>query len=363
MAKDDVLGFTNRGSYTTLTCFPGKELANNYSLNTVDICPVGALTSTDFRFKMRVWFLKETRSICTESSTGVNTWVGSREGKVYRITPRRNDAVNETWMTDTGRALYRRVDAEDRITAFSIDGVRVSAEKALESATDLLSSDSRVAYVGNGYSTLEEQFLLQHLVTTCPGTVHFVAHIKKGDGFLISNDRTPNVRGALAVGLLNKALPTPKLKTLAAQIDAGNVRTLLVHNENLETTGLTHGQLAQVNILYIGTHENPTAQRAKVVLPCLTVFEKAGTFINRDFRLQKFEPAVPGPVGVMPDIHTLNWLNASLQAKPFTTPNLDRIWNLISETVDLLSGISFATIPDDGQLIDGSCFASLPFCE
>ena len=59
VANDDVLGFVDRGSYSTLTCFPGKELENNYSLNTVDLCPVGALTSTDFRFKMRVWFLKE----------------------------------------------------------------------------------------------------------------------------------------------------------------------------------------------------------------------------------------------------------------------------------------------------------------
>ena len=63
--KDPVLGFINRGSYSTLTCYPGRELDGNYSLNTVDICPVGALTQTDFRFKMRVWFLKETDSICT----------------------------------------------------------------------------------------------------------------------------------------------------------------------------------------------------------------------------------------------------------------------------------------------------------
>ena len=56
VVDDDVLGFVDRGSFSTLTCFPGKDLSNNYSLNTVDLCPVGALTSTDFRFKMRVWF-------------------------------------------------------------------------------------------------------------------------------------------------------------------------------------------------------------------------------------------------------------------------------------------------------------------
>src|SRR5690606_25394682 len=118
----DVLGFTERGSYSTLTCFPGRQLENNYSLNTVDICPVGALTSTDFRFKMRVWFLKETPSICTESSVGVNTMVWSREGKIYRITPRRNDEVNDSWMSDSGRALYKEVESDNRLTVYSVEG-------------------------------------------------------------------------------------------------------------------------------------------------------------------------------------------------------------------------------------------------
>ena len=120
MAKDDVLGFVDRGSYSTLTCFPGKELENNYSLNTVDLCPVGALTSTDFRFKMRVWFLKESPSICTESSAGCNILVSSREGEIYRITPRRNDQVNDSWMTDSGRSLFKKVRAEDRLAVPSI---------------------------------------------------------------------------------------------------------------------------------------------------------------------------------------------------------------------------------------------------
>ena len=114
VAKDDVLGFVDRGSYSTLTCYPGKRLENNYSLNTVDICPVGALTSTDFRFKMRVWFLKQTPGIDIESSVGANTEVWSREGAVYRITPRRNDEVNDTWMADSGRILYKELKATNR---------------------------------------------------------------------------------------------------------------------------------------------------------------------------------------------------------------------------------------------------------
>jgi NADH-quinone oxidoreductase subunit G len=69
----------------------------------VDICPVGALTSKDFRFQMRVWFLKETKSVCTSCATGCNILIGSREEKIYRYTPRENDAVNGPWMCDAGR--------------------------------------------------------------------------------------------------------------------------------------------------------------------------------------------------------------------------------------------------------------------
>lgn len=89
VGKEDVLGFVNRGSHSTLTAYPGKRFDHAYSLNTVDICPVGALTSKDFRFQMRVWFLKESKSLCTSCGTGCNITVGSREGKVHRLTPRR----------------------------------------------------------------------------------------------------------------------------------------------------------------------------------------------------------------------------------------------------------------------------------
>ena len=94
---DDALGIVNRGSYNTISTYPGESFNNNYTLNTVDICPVGALTSNDFRFQMRVWFLKETKSICTDCGSGCNVLIGSRENKMYRYEPRQNDAVNGHW--------------------------------------------------------------------------------------------------------------------------------------------------------------------------------------------------------------------------------------------------------------------------
>ncbi|MCF7729825.1 MAG: (2Fe-2S)-binding protein, partial [Chthoniobacterales bacterium] len=115
VAHDDVLGFVERGSHTTLTVHPGKRLDNNYSMNTVDICPVGALTSKDFRFKMRVWFLKETKTIDVSCGTGCNIIISSRENIIHRITPRQNEAVNSYWMPDSHRLNYTYLHREDRL--------------------------------------------------------------------------------------------------------------------------------------------------------------------------------------------------------------------------------------------------------
>ena len=116
IADDPVLGFTERGSHTTLAVHPGKRLENNYSLNTVDICPVGALTSTDFRFQQRVWFLTETDSLCTKCGRGCNTIIGARGDTLYRQTPRENNDVNSNWMCDQGRLDFHFVNSEFRLT-------------------------------------------------------------------------------------------------------------------------------------------------------------------------------------------------------------------------------------------------------
>jgi NADH-quinone oxidoreductase subunit G len=367
IAKDDVLGFVDRGSYSTLTCYPGKQLENNYSLNTVDICPVGALTSTDFRFKMRVWFLKETPSIDTESSVGANTTVSSREGVLYRITPRRNDAVNDTWLADSGRMLYKQVKAADRLLAPSINGESTGAQMAIKAAGELLQSvggmlkAGSIAVVGSGRSSVEEQFLTKKLAGAVKASVSLVSRVGQGDRLLISSDRNPNVRGALVTGLIS-ALPSQKLTGLAADIDAGKVTTVLSVGEDLTAAGLTTAQLAKVSIIYLGTHQNATSAAAKVVIPTLTVFEKSGTFVNQQFRLQKFAKAVPGPADVADDLITLAELVAAAGGGiiPF---DLGLLWGVIAAEVNPLAGLSHAKVPADGQLLDASAWASLPFCE
>ncbi len=362
IAKDDVLGFIDRGSHSTLTCHPGKKLENNYSLNTVDICPVGALTSTDFRFKMRVWFLKQTNSIDTESSVGTNTVVWSREGQIYRITPRQNDEVNDTWMADSGRELYKQARAADRLTAIMADGEPSGLDIAVNLAGELLkSSAGTVAIVGSGRSSVEEQFLTKQLAAALKAPAYLVSRVGAGDKILVSADKNPNVRGALVTGLI-KSLPSAQLADLATQIEAGKIKTVVSVGEDLDAAGLTAAQLGKISIVYLGTHANATSAAAKIVLPTLMVFEKSGTLVNQQFRLQKFAKAVPAPAGATDDLAVLAKLIAAVGG-PAQAPDLAAVWKTLAAEVPALGTMTFASLPDTGLLLDATPWAALPFPE
>ena len=361
IANDDVLGFVDRGTYSTLTCYPGKDLSHNYSLNTVDICPVGALTSTDFRFKMRVWFLKRTNSICTESSVGANTTLWSREGKIYRVTPRRNDATNDTWMTDSGRGLFKNIDSDERLTHYTVDGVHKTADEAAAAAVELLKAGG-VHVVASAHSSVEEQFFYKLIAERTSASVSMVSKTGEGDGILLTEDRTPNMRGALLNGLISE-LPEAEFDALASEISSGVIKTLLVVNEDVTTLGIPADVLAKVKVIYVGTHTNDVSKVADVVLPSLSVFEKEGSFVNVSFRVQKFAAAVPGPRGILPDVAVLEKIAAPLADEKPAAPLMDQIWERIAAKVSQFSEVTWRGIGAQGLAVDPTAFLDLPFPE
>lgn len=359
--KEDVLGFVNRGSYSTLTCFPGKALNSNYSLNTVDICPVGALTSIDFRFKMRTWFLKRTPSICTESSVGVNTEVWSREGVIYRITPRRNDAVNDTWMPDSGRMLYKQVDAENRIRNASIKGHEATFEEAFATLLKAFNLGP-VGILASGYNTVEEQYLLRLIAEKTGAKAYLPTREGAGDGLLISNDKRPNIRGALATQLVD----TLGLEALKQVLRHKALSTLLIYHEDI-LEELEPELLNGLFIIYIGTHTHSTSKLADLVIPGLSVFEKSGSFINQQYRLQSFAQAIPGPTGILPDYLILARLlkDLSLQGSEACNKynlefhNLDRLWQHLGQRHPVFQNILLSSLPPEGLALDKSKLAPL----
>src|SRR3989454_481664 len=207
IAGDDALGIIHRGSYSTLAAYPGHRFDNNYTLNTVDICPVGALTSKDFRFKMRVWFLKETKSICTSCATGCNIVIGSREEKLYRYEPRENEAVNFCWMCDYGRLNYKWVGRADRL--IEVRGQRVEGKspakwrQVLQEISEKLeqAQPESVAIIASARQTNEELYLLSKLAKRVGALTDSVARAAEGDKLLLHSDRNPNSNGARLTGI------------------------------------------------------------------------------------------------------------------------------------------------------------------
>lgn len=302
IADDPVLGFTDRGSHTVLTVYPGRELANNYSLNTVDICPVGALTSNDFRFQMRVWFMRETNTIDVNCATGANIVVYSRQNKIYRITPRRNNDVNSDWMPDSHRLSYHWIDGPARLTDPLI---KEGGSHRLATWTEALAkvveklgalSGSQIAIVASARMTNEELFLVSRLAKlTGAAHVDVVPRMGEADGYLISADRNPNSNGVkLILGLKE---PGAGLDRVRSAIEQGQVKALLVLQENvIEDAGFSAGLLGKLDFL-LATYPlaNPTTGVADVVLPGACWAEKSGTMINVTGRIQRLNKAVDGP--------------------------------------------------------------------
>ena len=252
VADDPVLGFTQRGTHTTLTVHPDRELDSNYSLNTADICPVGALTSNDFRFQMRVWFLKETPSIDVNCGTGTNILIHTRGNTIHRITPRLNDDVNSAWMPDSHRLNFHYIDSIGRITTPLIkkgeehvsatwsDAISITAEKLKQF------DPSEIAIIASARMTNEELFLVQALAGDLK-THQFATVPREGenDGLLIAADRNPNTTGAKArLGLLRSIQPALPPSAMASA--PARSKALLVLGEDLTAeAGFTAEELGQ----------------------------------------------------------------------------------------------------------------------
>lgn len=117
IADDHVLGFQARGRGIEITTLSNPPFDSKFSGNTIDICPVGALTSRDFRLSARVWEVNDQSSVCAHCSVGCNILIGERDHDIKRIVPRENQAVNSIWLCDKGRFAHHFANASDRLTS------------------------------------------------------------------------------------------------------------------------------------------------------------------------------------------------------------------------------------------------------
>ncbi len=307
ITKTNDFGVFNRGDHSELDLYPGKELNNKYSGNVVDICPVGALTDRDFRFKMRVWYLGSQDSVCTGCSRGCNIQVHyeksrpykSDEGRVMRLKPRENADVNKWWICDEGRYGYKFVD-ENRILEITKSGQKLDWKTALSDVSHTLKKahPEKWGLLASAQYTNEELYLIQKLFIGQLKwkNVAFYAPQTEGfeDDFLMKKDKNPNSAGASKILKL-----TDEQKDISSIVDKakkGELDGLLVFHHDLgkifgEETPKIIRQKTKT-LIYEGWNNNSTSRIADWVLPSATFAEKDGTFTNFEGRVQRIRKAI-----------------------------------------------------------------------
>lgn len=290
------LCITERGGHAELTTYPGKEMKNLYSLCTVDICPVGALTSKDFRFKKRVWFLKTTDSICTGCATGCNIKMDWEDEQVYRYRPRENEAVNQCWMCDEGRMTYKFINENRALEPLIREQGQfkvVSWGDALEKASDAFpgeKADKRPILVGvlSAQASCEENSALVKFLQALSPEAKFLTTKREvanpsHDNFLIDADKNPNSAFLKKLG---------ETISFVEKFPTGAVVFVLDHLTELQKKELIDSKPKLV--IWLASNLWEPSGWADVVLPKPTFAEQDGTFINRQGITQKankaFEP-------------------------------------------------------------------------
>jgi len=296
VAKVSQLDIVNRGEHSEITTFPGKQLDNPYAGNTVDICPVGALTSRDFRFKTRVWMLQSERSVCPECSRGCNVRVDTFENVVRRVKPAHNPEVNKYWMSDAGRLAYRNY-LEGRMEGPTlIEGGRrfaTATQRALDAAARALSgARSGIAVVLTPWLTNEDAFVYAKLLAAngpLSGAAVYVGGRSQGfeDDILLRADKNPNSLG-LATILAAKGIKPHAL----SQFKGVGLDTVLVLGDQHEVGPEVMEALAGVpNRIVVGAFKNAFWDFATVFLPGRIHWEKDGSFTNFQGQVQRIRRA------------------------------------------------------------------------
>ncbi len=299
VAKEPQLGVSQRGSRSFITTFPGKPLDSKYAGNTVDICPVGALTSSDFRFRGRVWYMSAARSVCTGCARGCNVHLDYLKDATYRYRPRENEAVNGEWMCDDGRLSYKYLNAPRALLAREGRGAarrEVPLPAATASAAAALrphAASGQLAALFSPLASLEDLLAAAAVAKDGLGlTEVFVGGRPDGwqDDFLKRADENPNRRGlelvAAAFGLALR--PFAELTDAVA---SGKVRALWAVGAEVpdEAAAASFSQLEALVCQAFG--DAPLAREATVLLPAAPHSECDGTFVNFEGRAQRFELA------------------------------------------------------------------------
>jgi NADH-quinone oxidoreductase subunit G len=375
ISKTGEFGIFNRGDRAEVGLYPGQRLDNPYSGNVIDVCPVGALTETDFRFKARVWYLSSAPTVCNGCAQGCNMDVHfvlnrphlNEGARVLRLKPRYNPDVNQWWMCDEGRFGFGWID-QARLTkvrhqgppavASAKAGVDSTWDEALAAITSGLAAlrangtGSRLGVIASSQLTNEELFLIREIFQDALGA-HVTAAGPRlpgySDDFLIKSDKNPNTLGASVLGLSGPG--APDAASILADALQGRIEALWVFGHDL-TKLIDEQKLEELSrtlrlFVFSGTNENPTVPWAHWVLPTAAYVEKDGTFVNCHGRVQRIGRAFPPLADSREDWKVLLDIARQLN-HPLASRNPKEIFLDLAKGLAPFAGLSYEKIRGQG---------------
>lgn len=295
ITKTGELGIINRTDDARVNIFPGRPLSNRYALNVVDLCPVGAMTSMDFRFKQRVWFLKKALGICHGCSKGCNITIDHNREKykddvIYRFRPRQNDQVNGYFMCDEGRLSYKE-ENEGRLVEARLSKQVRSIDDVLAACTKEIERAEKVAVILSPNCSLEQMVTVKAFAEKLGATLsgYSEGYLKKGSGddYLIQDDKSANRAGLILLGVDCSQKGFEKAVQEATLLINFNNDLTLTYEENA-----LKKLLQGTKVIAVASHDTKCTAMADLAIPVASYSEYAGCVINCDNILQKFGKAI-----------------------------------------------------------------------
>jgi NADH-quinone oxidoreductase subunit G len=320
------LTYKSRGNHTYIDTFSGQPFDDPFSACATDVCPVGALTAREFRFRKRAWKLRSTPSVCPGCSIGCNLWIDHHERVVYRFTPRENATVNATWLCDYGRYLAESLNdqtyqhPQHRVAA---QLHTVSWSEAIRALALDLGAARTLRVVASAGMSNEELYLAKALFEKhLRGEV--VVPVHHGDErrmrnakreWNLSTDAHPNSEGARRLGL--RIVDANSLsRFLYGAADATIVLDPAAHPFLATQEAL---QLLRVGpTITFARTEHAVANVATWVLPVASLAGNEGTFTGSTGAIQRFAAAFQ-PRGEARPL----WLSLALLARELGAGALD----------------------------------------
>ena len=352
-------GMFNRGHELTVDTYSDRPMTNQFQGNMADICPVGAITEKEFRFKRRVWKLKKTPSICVGCSTGCNVTIEYDKNEVFRLKPRDNPDVNRWWMCDQGRLTYKDLNIRENRIAYPLgktaEGFQeISWENAFsaiqEKISELQPTSNEVIGLVDTHASNEELYLFKKLLKEgFDSDQLFFPDLEweqpVSDFFinsLITSDKNPNRAGARMLGLKG----AKSSEEVTSKIPTGT-KVLLVFGKPFEDENLL-SQAGNISlVINIAAWQSGWSETADVTLPGRLHSEKDATYTNKAGRVQRVNTAIRAFHKTRPDWMVLCGLMELLDVDN-KADSAEAVFQELSEIEKAFKGLQWESIGSNG---------------